>query len=151
VIDVPTPTSSQPFRAVWAMMVGFFLIVVDSTVVAVANPALKHEFGAGYEAVIWVTSAYLLMFAAFLLIGGRLGDRFGPKTVYLIGLGIFTAASLWCGLAESIGMLIGGRVAQGIGAALLTPQTFSVVTRSFPAHRRGVAMSIWGATAAVGM
>jgi EmrB/QacA subfamily drug resistance transporter len=151
VIDVPTPTSSQPFRAVWAMMVGFFLIVVDSTVVAVANPALKQEFGAGYEAVIWVTSAYLLMFAAFLLIGGRLGDRFGPKTVYLIGLGIFTAASLWCGLAESIGMLIGGRVAQGIGAALLTPQTFSVVTRSFPAQRRGLAMSIWGATAAVGM
>ncbi|MGE2691721.1 DHA2 family efflux MFS transporter permease subunit [Mycolicibacterium pulveris] len=150
----PTPpalTSSQPFRAVWAMMVGFFLIIVDSTVVAVANPIIKEDFAASYEAVIWATSAYLLMFAALLLVGGRLGDRFGPKNVYLIGLALFTAASLWCGMSESIGMLIGGRVAQGIGAALLTPQTLSVVTRTFPTERRGIAMSIWGATAAIGM
>lgn len=152
--SAPTPpglTSSQPFRAVWAMMVGFFLIVVDSTVVAVANPVIKQDFAASYEAVIWATSAYLLMFAALLLVGGRLGDRFGPKNVYLAGLALFTAASLWCGMSESIGMLIGGRVVQGIGAALLTPQTLSVVTRTFPAERRGVAMSIWGATAAFGM
>ncbi|MGE2724112.1 DHA2 family efflux MFS transporter permease subunit [Mycolicibacterium pulveris] len=150
----PTPpalTSSQPFRAVWAMMVGFFLIIVDSTVVVVANPVIKEDFAASYEAVIWATSAYLLMFAALLLVGGRLGDRFGPKNVYLIGLALFTAASLWCGMSESIGMLIGGRVAQGIGAALLTPQTLSVVTRTFPTERRGIAMSIWGATAAIGM
>ncbi|MGV0714906.1 MFS transporter [Mycolicibacterium sp. XJ662] len=152
--SAPTPpglTSSQPFRAVWAMMIGFFLIVVDSTVVAVANPVIKQDFATTYEAVIWATSAYLLMFAALLLVGGRLGDRFGPKNVYLVGLALFTAASSWCGLSESIGMLIVGRLAQGVGAALLTPQTLSVVTRIFPAERRGVAMSIWGATAAIGM
>lgn len=153
-IHVPTPdglTASQPFRAVWVMMVGFFLIVVDSTVVTVANPVIKQEFGATYEAVIWVTSAYLLAFAALLLVGGRSGDRFGPKNLYLAGLALFTASSLWCGLSDSIEMLIGGRVAQGVGAALLTPQILSVVTRTFPSERRGIAMSAWGATAGAGM
>ena len=84
-----------------------------------------------------------------LLVAGRLGDRFGPKNLYLIGLVVFTAASLWCGLAGTIEMLIAARVVQGVGAALLTPQTLSTITRIFPAERRGVAMSVWGATAGV--
>ncbi|HET7668242.1 MAG TPA: DHA2 family efflux MFS transporter permease subunit, partial [Mycobacterium sp.] len=84
-----------------------------------------------------------------LLVAGRLGDRFGPKNLYLLGLTIFTAASLWCGLAGTIGMLIAARVVQGIGAAMLTPQTLSTITRIFPPGRRGVAMSVWGATAGV--
>ena len=144
-------TGSHPFRALWTMMVGFFLIVIDSTIVAVANPVIKQDFDVNYDSVIWVTSAYLLGFAAFLLVGGRLGDRFGPKNVYLIGLALFTASSLWCGLSGSIGMLIAARVAQGVGAALLTPQTLSTITRTFPPERHGVAMSLWGATAGVGM
>jgi EmrB/QacA subfamily drug resistance transporter len=144
-------TGSHPYRAVWAMMVGFFLIVIDSTIVTVANPVIKQDFDATYDAVIWVTSAYLVVFAAFLMVGGRLGDRFGPKNVYLVGLALFTTASLWCGLAESIGILVGARVAQGLGAALLAPQTLSAITRTFPPERRGVAMSLWGATAGVGM
>ncbi|MFG1934570.1 DHA2 family efflux MFS transporter permease subunit [Mycobacterium sp. NPDC048908] len=138
-------------RAVWSMMVGFFLIVVDSTVVTVANPVIKQQFSASYDAVIWVTSAYLSAFAVLMLLGGRLGDRFGPKNVYLAGLAVFTAASVWCGTAGSIGLLIGGRVAQGVGAALMTPQTLSAITRTFPPERRGIAMSIWGATAGIGM
>ena len=144
-------TGRHPFRMLWAMMIGFFLIVVDSMIVTVANPVIKNEFDATYASVIWVTSAFLLTFAVFLLLGGRLGDRFGPKSVYLTGLALFTASSLWCGLSESIEMLIAGRVAQGVGAALLTPQTFSAITRTFPPERRGVAMSVWGATAGVGM
>jgi EmrB/QacA subfamily drug resistance transporter len=131
------------------MMVGFFMILVDATIVAVANPSIMVKLGAGYDAVIWVTSAYLLGFAVPLLVAGRLGDRYGPKNLYLIGLTVFTAASLWCGLSGTIGMLIAARVVQGVGAALLTPQTLSTITRIFPAERRGVAMSVWGATAGV--
>ncbi|MGZ6780286.1 MAG: MFS transporter, partial [Mycobacterium sp.] len=140
---------ADPWRALWAMMVGFFMILVDATIVSVANPSIMDKLGAGYDAVIWVTSAYLLGFAVPLLLAGRLGDRYGPKNLYLVGLLVFTGASLWCGLSGSIGMLIAARVVQGIGAALLTPQTLSTITRIFPADRRGVAMSVWGATAGV--
>ena len=144
----PAPVA-DPWHALWAMMVGFFMILVDATIVAVANPAIMEKLGADYDAVIWVTSAYLLGFAVPLLLAGRLGDRYGPKNLYLIGLTVFTAASLWCGLSGTIGMLIAARVVQGVGAALLTPQTLSTITRIFPAERRGVAMSVWGATAGV--
>jgi EmrB/QacA subfamily drug resistance transporter len=131
------------------MMVGFFMILVDATIVAVANPSIMDKLDASYDAVIWVTSAYLLAYAVPLLVAGRLGDRYGPKNLYLVGLTVFTVASLWCGLAGSIGTLIAARVVQGIGAALLTPQTLSTITRIFPAERRGMAMSVWGATAGV--
>ncbi|ORB18241.1 MFS transporter [Mycobacterium noviomagense] len=143
------PHVTKPWHALWAMIVGFFMILVDSTIVAVANPSIMAKLGTGYDTVIWVTSAYLLAYAVPLLVAGRLGDRFGPKNLYMIGLAVFTAASLWCGLSGSIGMLIAARVVQGIGAALLTPQTLSMITRIFPPERRGMAMSLWGATAGV--
>lgn len=139
----------NPWNALWAMLLGFFVILVDSTIVAVANPSIMTSLGVGYDTVIWVTSAYLLGYAVPLLVAGRLGDQFGPKNLYLIGLAVFTAASLWCGLAGGIAMLIAARTVQGIGAALLTPQTLSVITRTFPPDRRGAAMSVWGATAGV--
>ncbi|KHO18423.1 DHA2 family efflux MFS transporter permease subunit [Mycolicibacterium setense] len=141
--------ADNPWNALWAMMVGFFMILVDATIVAVANPTIMDALGADYDGVIWVTSAYLLAYAVPLLVAGRLGDVYGPKNLYLAGLAVFTAASLWCGLAGSLEMLIAARVVQGIGAALLTPQTLSTITRIFPPERRGVAMSVWGATAGV--
>ena len=147
------PTSGQPtnpWNTLWAMLVGFFMILVDSTIVAVANPSIMAALNiSSYDSVIWVTSAYLLAYEVPLLLAGRLGDRFGPKNLYICGLVVFTVASLWCGLSSSIGMLITARVVQGIGAALLTPQTLSTITRIFPAARRGVALSAWGATAGV--
>jgi EmrB/QacA subfamily drug resistance transporter len=143
------PHVTNPWHALWAMIVGFFMILVDSTIVAVANPSIMAKLGTGYDTVIWVTSAYLLAYAVPLLVAGRLGDRFGPKNLYMIGLAVFTAASLWCGLSGSIGMLIAARVVQGVGAAVLTPQTLSMITRIFPPERRGMAMSLWGATAGV--
>jgi EmrB/QacA subfamily drug resistance transporter len=150
--DPPTVSGSQsnPWPALWAMLFGFFMILVDSTIVSVANPSIMAALNiSSYDTIIWVTSAYLLGYAVPLLLSGRLGDRFGPKNLYLIGLAVFTAASLWCGLSGSIGMLITARVVQGIGAALLTPQTLSTITRIFPPERRGVALSMWGATAGV--
>jgi EmrB/QacA subfamily drug resistance transporter len=144
--DVP----ANPWHALWAMLVGFFMILVDSTIVAVANPSIMDGLQiTDYDTVIWVTSAYLLAYAVPLLLAGRLGDRFGPKNLYIAGLAVFTVSSLWCGLAGSIEMLIAARVVQGLGAALLTPQTLSTITRIFPPERRGVAMSLWGATAGV--
>jgi EmrB/QacA subfamily drug resistance transporter len=141
---------ANPWNALWAMMIGFFMILVDSTIVAVANPSIMDALKiTDYDVVIWVTSAYLLAYAVPLLLAGALGDRFGPKNLYVIGLVVFTAASLWCGLAGTIGMLIAARVVQGVGAGLLTPQTLSTITRIFPPERRGVAMSVWGATAGV--
>ena len=133
----------------WALVLGFFMILVDATIVSIATPAIMAAFGADVDAVVWVTSAYLLAYAVPLLITGRLGDRFGPKRMYLIGLAVFTAASLWCGLTGSIGGLIVARVVQGLGASVMSPQTMAVITRTFPAHQRGRAMSLWGAVAGV--
>ena len=91
----------SPWPALWALVIGFFMILVDTTIVSVANPAIKAALdpkSANLDNVVWVTSAYLLAYAVPLLITGRLGDRFGPKNIYLIGLAVFTLASLGCGL-----------------------------------------------------
>src|SRR3954470_4836934 len=143
------PEGHNPWPALWAMVIGFFMILVDSTIVSVATPAILRGLHTDVNSVIWVTSAYLLAYATPLLITGRLGDRYGPKNLYLVGLTLFTLASLWCGLTASITGLIVARVAQGLGASMLTPQTMAVITRTFPAASRGQAMALWGATAGV--
>ncbi|WP_181309753.1 DHA2 family efflux MFS transporter permease subunit [Nocardioides campestrisoli] len=139
----------NPWPALWALCLGFFMILVDTTIVTVATPAIMEDLDADVNAVVWVTSAYLLAYAVPVLITGRLGDRYGPKRLYLIGLVLFTLASLWCGLTGSITGLVLARVAQGLGASMMTPQTMAVITRIFPASRRGSAMALWGATAGV--
>ncbi|GAA1418769.1 DHA2 family efflux MFS transporter permease subunit [Agrococcus citreus] len=141
------PRAERPWPAMWSLVLGFFMILVDSTIVTIATPALMRAFDADVTSVVWVTSAYLLAYATPLLVTGRLGDRFGPKPVYLTGLGIFTLASLACGFATSIELLIAARVVQGLGAALLTPQTMAVITRIFPPDRRGAALGLWGGIA----
>jgi EmrB/QacA subfamily drug resistance transporter len=149
----PTTDSSgqevRPWPALFALCLGFFMILVDTTIVSVATPAIIEDLHADVNAVVWVTSAYLLAYAVPVLITGRLGDRIGPRRVYLAGLAVFTLSSLWCGLTGSIGMLIVARVFQGLGASMMTPQTMAIITRIFPAERRGRAMSLWGATAGV--
>ncbi|MFK0239601.1 DHA2 family efflux MFS transporter permease subunit [Microbacterium sp. NPDC090281] len=135
----------RPWPALWALCIGFFMILVDTTIVAIANPVILAAFDADLTTVIWVTSAYLLAYAVPLLVTGRLGDRFGPKRVYLVGLVVFTLASLACGLAGSIEMLIAARAVQGFGAALMTPQTMAIIARVFPPRGRGQAMGAWGA------
>ncbi|KQR92188.1 multidrug MFS transporter [Microbacterium sp. Leaf347] len=152
-----TPAAAHPrspWPALWALIIGFFMILVDTTIVSVANPAIKAALDpatSNLDNVVWVTSAYLLTYAVPLLITGRLGDRFGPKNIYLIGLAVFTLASVGCGLSTTLPMLIAMRAVQGLGAALVTPQTMAVITRTFPPNQRGAAMGLWGATAGVAM
>ena len=138
---------ARPWPALWSLVIGFFMILIDTTIVSVANPSIMEGLNTDINSVIWVTSAYLLAYAVPLLITGRLGDRFGPKKLYLSGLVVFTMASLWCGLSGDVQTLIAARVVQGLGAAMMTPQTMAVITRIFPPDRRGAAMGIWGATA----
>lgn len=150
--EASTPAAPQrsPWPALWALVIGFFMILVDTTIVSVANPAIKAALDPdsnNLDSVVWVTSAYLLAYAVPLLITGRLGDRFGPKRIYLIGLVVFTVASLGCGLSGTLTLLIAARAVQGLGAALMTPQTMAVITRTFPPAKRGAAMGLWGATA----
>ncbi|MFC9893927.1 DHA2 family efflux MFS transporter permease subunit [Nocardia sp. NPDC127579] len=141
------PTQRNPWLALGALVVGFFMILLDMTIVAVANPAIMQGLHADVSQVIWVTSAYLLTYAVPLLVTGRLGDRFGPKNIYLIGLVVFTAASLGCGLSGTIAQLIAWRAVQGLGAAMMTPQTMAVITRTFAPDKRGAAMGLWGGVA----
>ena len=143
------PPEVNPWPALFALCLGFFMILVDSTIVSVATPAIIADLQADVNSVVWVTSAYLLAYAVPVLITGRLGDRYGPKNLYLLGLTVFTLSSLWCGLTGSVEGLIVARVFQGLGAAMITPQTMAIITRIFPAERRGQAMALWGATAGV--
>ena len=144
-----TGTPANPWHALWALVIGFFMILVDATIVSVATPAIMQDLGADVASVVWVTSAYLLAYAVPLLVTGRMGDRYGPKQVYSVGLVIFTLASLWCGLTTTVEQLIVARIVQGLGASMMNPQTMSVITRTFPADQRGRAMSLWGAVAGV--
>lgn len=140
-------------RSPWSILpplcLGFFMIMVDTTIVNIAVPTLQEAFDASLVTVGWVNSAYLLTFAVLLLVTGRLGDRFGPRPVFVAGLVVFTLASLACGLAGSVGVLIAARAVQGVGGALMTPQTMAMITRVFPAQRRGAAMGIWGSVAGI--
>lgn len=139
----------RPWPALWSLVLGFFMILVDTTIVSVANPSIMRGLDTTMVATLWATSAYLLAYAVPLLITGRLGDRFGPRRIYLVGLTVFTLSSLACGLAGGIETLVAARVFQGLGAALMTPQTMAVITRIFPPRERGSAMAVWGVTAGV--
>jgi EmrB/QacA subfamily drug resistance transporter len=123
------------------------MILLDTTIVNVAMPSMIEGLHATLNDIIWVNSAYLLTFAVPLLLTGRLGDRFGPKRVYLAGLTIFVLASLTCGLATSAELLIAARAVQGLGAAAMTPQTMAFIVHLFPAHKRGAALGMWGSVA----
>lgn len=141
--------TNRPWLSLMALCVGFFMILVDMTIVAVAQPQIQVALHTDVNGIVWVTSAYLLTYAVPLLVTGRLGDKYGPKLVYQVGLVVFTAASVWCGFAGSIGELIAARALQGVGAALITPQTMALITRIFPPEKRGAAMGVWGTVAGV--
>ncbi|NUP46840.1 MAG: MFS transporter [Catenulispora sp.] len=122
-----------------------FMLIIDITVVNVALPSIARDLSLGDTSLTWVVAAYSLCFGGLLLLGGRLADGLGRRRTFLLGLGIFTAASLASGLATSGGMLITARAAQGVGAALLSPAAMSIITTTFHGSERNRALGVWGA------
>ncbi|RSN22625.1 MFS transporter [Amycolatopsis sp. WAC 01416] len=131
-----------------ALLAGFFVLLLDTTIVAVASPSIQAELGGDVAALFWVTAGYLLAFSVPLLVAGRLGDLFDPKRVYLFGMGGFGVASALCGLAPSIEWLIAFRILQGLAAAAMSPQPLTLIRRLFAEEERGRAFGIWGSVAA---
>lgn len=145
-------TTGHPRRwqALGLLAVAQFMLILDITVVTVAMPRMGADLGLGRESLTWVMSAYTLAFGGLMLLGGRAADILGPRPLVLAGLGLFTAASLLVGLSPSGGLVIGGRVAQGIGAALLSPAALSVVIRLFEGEERNKALAVWSSLGGVG-
>jgi EmrB/QacA subfamily drug resistance transporter len=149
-----TARISPEHRKWWtlgAVSFGLFMIMLDNTVVNVALPSIQRDLGARLSELEWIVAGYALTFAALLLVGGKLADLFGRRLVFVVGLGIFTASSLACALAPNPQFLIGARVVQGIGAALMSPATLSIISATFPPRERGQAIGIWAGVAALAL
>ncbi|MGC4939968.1 MFS transporter [Kribbella sp. DT2] len=133
------------WRLLTLLGVAQFMLILDVTVVAIALPHIGTDLGLARDTLTWVVSAYTLMFGGLMLLGGRAADLLGARRVVLAGLIVFTVASLVTGLADNATTVIGGRVAQGIGAAMLSPAALSVVTKTFHGDERNKALGIWSA------
>src|SRR4029079_16448117 len=134
-----------------AVAFGLFMIMLDNTIVNVALPSIERSLHMSISSLEWIVTAYALTFAALLITGGKLGDMYGRRKMFVFGLAIFTLASLACGLAPSAGFLIGARAVQGIGAARMTPATLSIITAPFPPKERGQAIGIWAGVSALAL
>jgi len=134
-----------------AVSVGLFMIMLDNTVVNVALPSMRRSLHMSLSELEWVVAGYALTFAAFMLTGGKLADFLGRRRVFMTGLMVFTGASLACGLAPNGGFLIGARVVQGLGGAMMNPATLSIVTATFPPRERGRAIGIWAGVSAMAL
>lgn len=145
-VAAPIP-EKQAWRALAALCIGLFVTLLDQSLVAVSLPRIREEFDASINQVVWVSAIYLLTFAVPLLITGRLGDRYGQRNVYLVGMAIFTAAAFACSMAPSIEWLIVLRALQGLGGSLINPQPLSIIHRIFAQNRRGAATGVWSAVA----
>jgi EmrB/QacA subfamily drug resistance transporter len=139
----------HPWLTLLAVALGVIMVMLDGTVVAIANPVIGRDLGASLSDLQWITSGYLLALAVFLITAGKLGDLFGHKRVFLVGIAGFALTSLAIGLTSSIGVLIALRVLQGLFGALLQPAALALLRAAFPAERLNMAIGIWGA--AIGM
>ena len=145
---------SEERRKWWtlaAVSFGLFMIMLDNTVVNVALPSIQEDLGATLSQLQWIVTGYALTFAALMLIGGKLADAYGRRLIFVIGIVIFTLASLWCGLSDTSEMLIVARIVQGAGAALMNPATLSIISATFPPKQRGAAIGIWAGVSALAL
>jgi EmrB/QacA subfamily drug resistance transporter len=135
----------------FAVSFGLFMIMLDNTVVNVALPTIQNDLHLKTSELEWIVTGYALTFGAFMLTGGKLADLLGRRRIFVIGLVIFTASSLACGLANGAEVLIAARVVQGLGAALMNPATLSIIVATFPARQRGTAIGIWAGVSALAL
>ena len=133
------------------MCFALFMVMLDNTVTNVALPSIQRDFDASLSALEWVINGYTLAFAVLLVTGGRLGDIFGRRKVFLIGIVVFATSSAAIGLAPTEEWLVAGRVIQGIGAALMMPGTLSIISNAFPPHERGKAIGTWAGVSAIAL
>jgi EmrB/QacA subfamily drug resistance transporter len=144
-------TRSRPRLTLAVVSLALFMVVLDNLIVTVALPSIREDLGATLESLEWTINAYTLAFAVMLIPGAALGDRFGRRRVFLLGLGLFTAASAAAGLAPDTGSLIAARAIQGVGGAIVSPLTLTLLADAFPAERRGAALGIWSGISGMGV
>ncbi|MET9886284.1 MFS transporter [Streptomyces sp. NPDC006430] len=145
-----SPADRRRWLALAIVMTAAFMDLVDVTIVNIAIPRMREDFGASTSAIQWITAGYALAFAAGLITGGRLGDIYGRKRLFLIGMGGFTAASLLCGIAATPDVLVASRILQGSMAALMVPQVLAIIHVTFPPHERGKVFGMFGAIIGLG-
>jgi EmrB/QacA subfamily drug resistance transporter len=134
-----------------AVSFGLFMIMLDNTVVNVALPSIQRDLDADLSELQWIVTGYALTFAALMLVGGKLADAYGRRLIFVVGIAVFTVASLLCGLADSSEMLIAARVLQGAGAALMNPASLSIIAATFPPRERGTAIGVWAGVSALAL
>ena len=151
----PTTTAPATIRPVVVLVctcLGLFIAQVDTSAINLALPAMNHDLSGGLSGMQWAVDAYNVAFAALLLSGGTVGDRFGRRLLFRLGLATFVIGSIVCAIAPTLALLLVGRVVQGIGAAMIMPQTLAIITLSFPDTRnRNRAMAAWSAVAGIGL
>ena len=145
---VPCAVRSRPW-VLAATILASAMAFIDGSVVTIALPVLQRELGAGLGALQWVVNGYTLFLGALILVGGAAGDRFGRRRVFLAGTGLFALASLGCALAPGVGWLVAARMAQGIGAAAMVPQSLAIISAAFPPEIRGRAIGTWAGASAI--
>ena len=151
-LDLPAdgacPARDRPFLLL-ATIIASAMALIDATAVTIALPRLQEDLGASFGAVQWVVNAYALFLGALILVGGAAGDRFGRRYVFLAGIVLFTAASAACAIAPSVEVLIAARSMQGLGAALLVPQSLAIIAAAYPRAERGRAIGLWAGASAI--
>jgi EmrB/QacA subfamily drug resistance transporter len=147
-------TTTNTARRGWTLAIvsiGLFMMVLDNLVVNVALPSIHRDLGASIQTLEWTVNAYILAYAVLLLTGAALGDRIGRKRMFIAGISVFTAASAAAALSPSIGLLIAARAIQGVGAAIVTPLTLTLLAEAFPPERRGLALGVWSGISGIGV
>src|SRR3954452_12457032 len=146
-----SPRRNGPLWTFAIVSVALFMVVLDNLVVTTALPSIRRDLGGGLEDLEWTVNAYTLTYAVLLMTGAALGDRFGRRRVFVIGLAVFTVASALAALAPSTGALIAARALQGAGAAIVTPLTLTLLSTAFPAEKRGLAIGAWSGISGLGV